>query len=252
MIPAIGNTSVRVGEEAPDFTLVDNDGNQFNLMSKRGKTVVLFWMGYSWGSCKAEAPLFEANIHRIYKSPNVEFIGLDVYDGTRSIVLSQFVIPTGITFPILLNASSIGFFYGMGTSNFMIIDENGIITYLQRFYNENALKQSLDTLTNANRNPNVSQPTEFKLEQNFPNPFNPSTSIYYELKINEPSLVSLTVYDILGKEVKTLVNETQPSGFYKINWNGTNNQNTTVPAGVYLYELRSNGFVETKRMLLLK
>ena len=134
----------------------------------------------------------------------------------------------------------------------MVIDENGKVVYLERYYNKQALKQSLDTLTNAQRNPAISLPSDFKLEQNFPNPFNPSTKIYYELRVKEPTLVSIKVYDILGKEVKFLVNAEQSSGFYETVWNGTNNENSPVPAGVYLYELRAAGLVETKRMLLLK
>jgi hypothetical protein len=188
----------------------------------------------------------------VYKSPNTQFFGLDLYGGTSSINNSRFIIPTGITFPILLNASNVGFMYGMGTSNFMIIDENGIVTYLERYYNEAALKQSLDTLTNASRNPAVSQPENFKLEQNFPNPFNPSTKIFYELKVKGPALVSLNVFDVLGNSVKSLVYEEQASGFYETVWNGTNNQNAPMPAGIYFYELRVGNHVESKRMLLIK
>lgn len=134
----------------------------------------------------------------------------------------------------------------------MIIDENGIVSYLQGYYNEVALTQSLDTLTDARRNPAISQPENFKLEQNFPNPFNPSTKIFYELKVKNPSFVSLKVFDVLGNEIKTLVQTEQPSGFYETVWSGTNNNNVAAPAGIYFYELRAAGLVESRRMLLLK
>lgn len=180
------------------------------------------------------------------------FYGLDIYDGTRSILQSQFIVPTGITFPVLMNASSVGFLYGVSTSNFMIIDRSGIVAYVERYYNERALKESLDTLTNAERNPAVSLPDNFKLEQNFPNPFNPSTKIYYEIKVKETTLVTLKIFDVIGNEVKSLVNARLGSGFFEATWDGTNDAGSPVPAGVYIYQLTAAGQSQTKRMLLLK
>jgi len=88
-------------------------------------------------------------------------------------------------------------------------------------------------------------PLKFSLEQNYPNPFNPVTSIQYS--INSMQFVTLKVYDVLGKEVATLVNEEKPSGHYEINFNASN-----LASGIYYYQLRAGEFVETKKMLLLK
>jgi len=88
-------------------------------------------------------------------------------------------------------------------------------------------------------------PIEFALKQNYPNPFNPSTSIQYT--ISDMQFVSLKVYDILGNEVTTLVNSEKPMGVYKIEWNATG-----LPSGAYFYQLKTEGFVETKKMMLLK
>ncbi len=95
-------------------------------------------------------------------------------------------------------------------------------------------------------------PTEFKLAQNYPNPFNPITIIKYSIPAppNLPkreALVQLKVYDIIGNEVATLVNETKVPGNYEINFNGSN-----LASGVYFYKLVSNDFVSVKKMLLLK
>ena len=97
----------------------------------------------------------------------------------------------------------------------------------------------------------------FNLFQNYPNPFNPSTLISWQLA--EVSFVTLKVYDVLGNEVATLVNEEQQVGHHAINFNTTyNNQQTTnnLPSGVYFYQLRSSfgrgSFVQTKRMIVLK
>jgi len=85
----------------------------------------------------------------------------------------------------------------------------------------------------------------FELQQNYPNPFNPSTSIQYAIASRQ--FVTLKVYDVLGKEIATLVNEEKPSGHYEINFNASN-----LASGIYYYQLRAGEFVETKKMLLLK
>ena len=97
----------------------------------------------------------------------------------------------------------------------------------------------------------VSSPLNFKLSQNYPNPFNPSTVISFQLSVG--SKVSLKVYDILGNEVATLVNEEKEAGNYKVNFNAqqtTNNKQ--LASGIYFYTLRAGNFVESRKMLLLK
>ncbi len=91
----------------------------------------------------------------------------------------------------------------------------------------------------------VEAPTKFKLAQNYPNPFNPSTSIKYA--ISSRQFVSLKVYDVLGNEVATLVNEIKKPGYYEVNFNASN-----LASGVYFYRLASGSFVSTRKMLLLK
>ena len=93
-------------------------------------------------------------------------------------------------------------------------------------------------------------PVAFELGQNYPNPFNPSTRIAYT--IGERGLVTLGVFDILGREIATLVNEPQAAGSYQILWNGRNSANLPVTSGVYFYRLRSGGFSKTNAMVLLK
>lgn len=90
-----------------------------------------------------------------------------------------------------------------------------------------------------------SVPRSYELAQNFPNPFNPQTEILYQLP--EPGRVSLKIYDLLGKEVRTLVEEFREAGYHQVIWDGRDNANRTVPSGVYLRKLAANGFVQTKR-----
>ena len=93
-------------------------------------------------------------------------------------------------------------------------------------------------------------PEQFILYPNYPNPFNPVTTIRYDLS-NE-SFVNITIYDMLGNVVYNLVNTNQSSGYKSVQWNATNNQGEPVSAGVYLYKIQAGDFVDTKKMILLK
>jgi len=88
-------------------------------------------------------------------------------------------------------------------------------------------------------------PQNYKLLQNYPNPFNPITNIKYQ--IVENSYVLLKVYDILGREITTLVNEQQKAGTYLVDWNAESN-----PSGTFFYRLITYHYTETKKMLLIK
>ena len=93
-------------------------------------------------------------------------------------------------------------------------------------------------------------PVTFTLHQNFPNPFNPITTLRYDLP--EDNFVMLTVYDMLGREVTQLVNTTQEAGFKAVHWDATDSMGRPVSAGVYLYQIKAGEFVQTKKMVLLK
>jgi len=93
-------------------------------------------------------------------------------------------------------------------------------------------------------------PDKFALHQNYPNPFNPVTTLRYDLPEN--SLVNIIIYDLLGRQVKSLINQTQDAGFKSIIWNATNDYGKPVSAGVYLYQIQAGEFVQTKKMVLLK
>lgn len=90
-----------------------------------------------------------------------------------------------------------------------------------------------------------SLPEYFSLEQNYPNPFNPTTNI--EFRIADHGFVTLKIFDVLGNEVATLVNEEKPSGTYNVDFDGTG-----LTSGVYFYKLRAGSFVQTKKMILLR
>lgn len=107
-------------------------------------------------------------------------------------------------------------------------------------------ENSADSTNNAN----TSLPTKFTLSNNYPNPFNPTTSFKYALK--EETKVTIKIYNILGKEITTLVSETQPAGYQSVVWHGTDNSGNPVPSGIYLCIMVAGDFTESQKMVLLK
>ncbi len=93
-------------------------------------------------------------------------------------------------------------------------------------------------------------PIEYKLKQNYPNPFNAETVIQYQLA--KRTLVELTIYNILGRKVLTLINEIQMTGFHSIHWDGLNETKTAVASGVYFYRIEAGDFLEKKKLLLVR
>jgi hypothetical protein len=88
-------------------------------------------------------------------------------------------------------------------------------------------------------------PNQFSLRQNYPNPFNPATTIKYE--IAKESNITMKVYDVIGNEVATLVNETKPAGTYQVIFDASSLSN-----GVYLYKIQAGNFTATKKLILMK
>ena len=144
--------------------------------------------------------------------------------------------------------NKIGFVAGSGNSNstksYSYKDTNvsiGKYSYrLKQIDNDGQFEYSKTIEVDLN-----SIPTEFLLEQNYPNPFNPTTNISYALPCS--GLVQIKVFNLLGKEIATLINEEKKAGTYKINWNAAN-----LPSGVYLYRIQAGSFIQTKKMILLK
>ena len=93
-------------------------------------------------------------------------------------------------------------------------------------------------------------PLKYLLHQNYPNPFNPVTTLRYDLPEN--ALVNITIYDMMGRQISTLVSSLQSTGYKSIQWNGTNDAGQPVSAGLYMYTIQTGDFKQTKKMVLLK
>ena len=108
-----------------------------------------------------------------------------------------------------------------------------------RLYEASTLSNQIETV-----------PDDLNLNQNYPNPFNPTTTLKYDLP--EDAMVNITIYDMMGRVVRTMVNSQQNAGFKSVRWNATNDKGAPVSAGLYLYTIEAGEFRQTKKMVLLK
>jgi flagellar hook assembly protein FlgD len=110
--------------------------------------------------------------------------------------------------------------------------------------------QHMSGVSGRQLNSTVQQVFHNSLTQNFPNPFNPQTTLAYSLR--EAANVTLAIYDVGGRRVRVLVNEHLPAGAYKVTWDGTDAKGSGVASGVYFCKLVAGSFADTKKMVMLK
>jgi len=166
------------------------------------------------------------------------------------------IIAKGDSIYWLLNLQNLGLItsqcrFGIGNINHINIAEYFGITSLyseglDNAYNWILMGAVIDGLTFGNTDLTEEDILKlYSLEQNYPNPFNPTTKIKYQLP--KISFVTIKVYDVLGKEISTLVNEEKPAGNYEVELTGDG-----LPSGIYFYQLRAGNYIETKKMVLIK
>ena len=135
---------------------------------------------------------------------------------------------------------------GVGTVQLDIFDLNGqsehVLVDIIFYFNE-----TVSTITDV---AGQEGPKSFNLMDNYPNPFNPYTTLRYEILKDEK--VEITVYDLSGRVVRKLLNNVQKAGQNHIQWNGLNDQGMTVSSGSYLYNIQAGGHGETRKMVLLR
>ncbi len=116
------------------------------------------------------------------------------------------------------------------------------------FWDEKLIQVNISNVTDMG--PGSQQPVTFEVDQNFPNPFNPTTEIRYS--IPKDNVVEVRIYNSLGQQVKTLVSQYQSAGQHNVTWDGTNNFGQKVSSGTYIYIVKSGNYLDRKKMVLLK
>ena len=145
---------------------------------------------------------------------------------------------------------------GDGTTTIHSVNSEGTLYYSAFTYDDNGnysdgVNLVVQETTETEEESKTNLPDHFELSQNYPNPFNPETVIKYQLPID--SKVTIKIYDLLGNEIRTLVDGKQPAGSHSVVWDGKNNFGASVTSGIYFYQINANNeFKQTKRMLLLK
>ena len=201
-------------------------------------------------------------------------IGVDVADGISRQVDLSFRQRTGTTYPLLLQASTVGVLYGFTQHNYAVIDHEGILRYrslgaVARRFNEQVIRQhigwALDDLgatpvagdkeleqleATAGLEVSDGQPWNFELERNYPNPFNSGTVLPFSL--SRATEVHLQVFDVLGGPVANLVVGRLQTGHHRVNWEGLDAGGQPVPSGIYFYRLRSGNRAESRKMTLVR
>ena len=97
---------------------------------------------------------------------------------------------------------------------------------------------------------NINVPKEYSLEQNYPNPFNPVTTIKFDLP--RQTFVSLSIYNVLGQKIRSLINEVKSAGHHQVDWNGVDDKRQQVAGGIFFYQLKTDEYLGTKKMILLR
>ncbi|GAB5410021.1 MAG: hypothetical protein BalsKO_23860 [Balneolaceae bacterium] len=251
------SAQVDVGEEAPSFDLQvlgQQNGVTISLSELDGKVVYIFFYGAGCPHCRSNGPVTENEIFQSFKT-DTSFVALGIDTWNQSSTANNgFRAATGITYDLLLNGQNTLVAYYGGTGFYdrsVVIGTNGTVIYKGTgFVNsdfqdvKNTIDSELSSITTTSED-FKSLPSSLNLEQNYPNPFNPSTTISYQL--TSPSNVKLEVFNLLGKEIATLVDGFQPSGEQSVYWNATQ-----APSGIYIYRLTAGNEVITKRMMLIK
>lgn len=202
----------------------------------------------------------EADIHQKYKDKNFQAIGIDVYNGSAANV-QVFKQITGSTYPLCLNGGSLQSSYGVTREYSVVIDQEGIIRYKESGVAVTQIQNMIESLLATSSVEEMKIPSDFTLEQNYPNPFsarggsarffggNPSTNIVFSIK--QAQQISLNIYDQRGRLVKNLLDFDMNAGRHELSWNGKNENGEFVASGVYFYVLKGKEISQTKKMTLI-
>lgn len=178
-------------------------------------------------------------------------IGIDCRNGSESQVLG-FSLDTNpdLTYSLLLNGQSTMNNYGISYDRSMVIDQDGVIQYSDYSVILADIQQTIDDLLTTDiKNDNFDQ-ISFQLFDNYPNPFNPETTIRFT--VNQSQKINLNIFDAQGRLISRLVNREMQPGEYSIKWNGTDKNNQRVATSIYFYQLEGDNQVIVKKMQFLK
>jgi hypothetical protein len=214
--------------ETETFTLSDNSNFFFSVQ-------------YGITDSSAAIQLLSDNKTINFKVEIIEAVSGEILDSFDNVIYSQDSVYQYNNIAYQVNTAGLG---NIQVKLRLVINSSNEFNYSlsERFAEETALGKSFKKQIYLDGSGLVK---EYDLEQNFPNPFNPATTIRYQIPQN--GIVTLKIYDILGSEIATLVNEEKVAGRYEVNLNAS-----SLASGVYVYKIQSGSFISSKKMILLK
>lgn len=197
-------------------------------------------------SCSQE--YYSGSLKILNKNTNLEFSSLSMDIGNNETIAFETKSHSNIV--DLAFASSIPLINDNLSFILMLQEQNSCSpTYSDFHFSDITIDDRSAIVTLVDNSKTIVIPKKWKLSQNYPNPFNPETTIQYE--VPKLSQVQLIIYNTLGQEIKTLVNENKGPGRYNISWDGTDNKGRKVGTGIYLYQLKAAHFQDVKKMLMI-
>lgn len=194
----------------------------------------------------------------------MQAIGIDIWNGNNAQV--QIFAARGTTYPIGMNGGAYGLQWGFAFSDrhsFAVVDGSGIIRYISqnsigypgRYQASKAaiiatIEQLLMTSDVEQVEDNA--PSNFVLSQNYPNPFHSETFIQFQVPPQHSGRIKLSVYNVLGQEVRVLSDQNFTGGTYRAAWDGRDASGRRVVNGIYFYKLEAKNFVALKRLVILQ
>ena len=166
--------------------------------------------------------------------------GLDISNNQLSGIISNEICDFSINWSPFVDDSIVSYFN----------NNNFCPPYPSCIENSMGIQDTSNCQVAMNINSSAFMPHSFSLSQNYPNPFNPTTQIQYDLP--ELEFVSIDIYDLMGRRVKSLINNNQDAGYRSVYWNATNDLGQPVSAGMYIYTIQAGEFRQTRKMVLLK
>ncbi len=224
-----------------EFTIIDNEGKQQSLYVRNGSVVselegINFEMPPPPTGADFDARfLTEKLVEAVYPEDGETALSISINTDAYPVTVTYDIKPeNGINYSIGVNSD------GMGKISLSKLNDNS-----GNYVINNASNGKVSLVSNAHYVSRSELPKEYVLGQNYPNPFNPTTVINYQLPEN--GYVTLKIYDVLGKEVVTLVNEHKEAGYYEASFDATH-----LSSGVYFYKLTSGSYTSVNKMLLTR
>lgn len=239
-----------VGDPAPDFTFTSTNDEEISLSDYTGNVVFLFLLGDKCPFCEAVGPTTESEFYQKYKKEYDDFValGLDLWDGSKSSVES-FKVKTGITYPVLLKASSMASLYSTSYDRAIIIDRKGIIQYKGASRVSNEVSQVDNKLAEVLADEDIVMDIEngeqqsYFLSDIYPNPVSEQGKLVFQ--IPDKGYVTLNVFNSVGQRILTPVNGYLSPGEHEVTI-----QASDLESGIYFYRLDVNGILKLKRFVV--